>query len=133
MAKEVCGSTSSKYSYAQLDEINRALKVLKLNNILEDSLPFKQLYSLRGKLMSQLGLKIPRVTSLLKLVAGLSPGEIRCWHDAESGWFTEARERPGAPPVYRHVSDEVAVAVLKGEVTHELEVMLMKPDDYLGE
>lgn len=132
MAEE-CSSTSTKYNYRQVDEITRALNVLRLNGILEDALPYKSLYSLRGKILKQIGIKFPRVPSLLSLVAGLSPGTIKVWHDAESGFMTEARAKEGAPPVYHHVSDEVAIKILKGELTKELEVELMKPDSYLGE
>lgn len=128
-----CGSTSTKYNYNQLNEIGRALRVLRGAGFLEDSSVYKTLYSLRGKIVSQIGIKFPRVPSLLSLLAGLSPGEIRVWHDAESGFFTEARVSEGALPVYHHVSDAVAVQVLKGELTHELEAELMKPDEYLGE
>ena len=99
----------------------------------EISPAYQQLYSLRGKLLKQVGFKYPRiVTSLLRLVA-LSPGRITLWHDVESGWMSEARVRPGAPPVYRAVSDEVAMALLKEELTHELEQVLMTPDPYIGE
>lgn len=132
MAEE-CASTSTKYNYRQVTEIDRALKVLRLNGILEDSLPYKSLYSLRGKILKQIGIKFPRVPSLLKLVAGLSPGTIKVWHDAESGFMSEARAKEGAPPVYKHVTDEVAVSILKGELTHELELELMTPDEYIGE
>jgi len=77
------------------------------------------------------GFKIPRPMTLLIKLVGLSPGEIKLWHDADSGWFTEARAKPGATPVYKHVSDEVAVAILKKEVTHELEAELLTPDKYI--
>ena len=133
MAQPECSSTSTKYNYRQVGEIDRALKVLRLNGILEDSLPYKSLFSLRGKILKQIGIKFPRVPSLLKLVAGLSPGIIRVWHDAESGFMSEARVKPGATPVYKHVSDDVAIKILKGELTKELEAELMTPDQYLGE
>ena len=72
------------------------------------------------------------MTLFLRLL-GLSPGEIKLWHDAECGWFTEAREHPGATPVYHYISDEVAASIIKGELSKELEAELMKPDEYLGE
>jgi hypothetical protein len=71
--------------------------------------------------------------SLLKLVAGLSPGSVKVFHDAESGFFVDARAYEGAPPIYHHVTDEVAGIILGGGLTHELEAELMKPDEYLGE
>ncbi|MBA7559930.1 hypothetical protein ES708_01548 [subsurface metagenome] len=83
--------------------------------------------------MSKLGLRVPRISVLVKLLFALSPGEIKLWADAELGWMTEARARPGAPPVYKYVSDEVAEKIVKGEITHELEEQLLEPDPYVGE
>ncbi len=79
------------------------------------------------------GFKYPRPMTLLIKLVGLSPGTIHLWHDGESGFFTEARAKEGAPPIYHHVTDEVAIKILKGELTHELEAELMKPDEYIGE
>lgn len=97
------------------------------------SLPYQSLFSLRRKILSQIGFKFPRVPSLLGIILGLSPGVIKVWHDSESGWMSEARVRPGAPPVYKKVSDEVAITILKKEITKELEAELLTPDEYLGE
>jgi len=95
--------------------------------------PYSLLYREQGKLMAQVGIKLPRsIIQLIKLI-GLSPGTVSLWHDVESGWMSEARARPGAPPVYKSVSDEVAMAILKGELTHELEEQLLTPDEYYGE
>jgi len=117
----------------QIRELDRALSTMRRFGIDELSGPFRQLSAQRGKLLSQVGFKFPRtISSLLKLL-GLSPGTITLWHDVESGWMSEAREKPGAPPVYKAVTDEVAMALLKGELTKELEQVLMAPDDYYGE
>jgi hypothetical protein len=119
--------------WQQINEIERALGVMRKFKIPVISDAYQDLYKLRGKLLKQVGLKFPRsVTQLLKL-AGLSPGSITLWHDSESGWLAEARERPGAAPVYHYVGDEVAMQVLRGELTHELEATLMAPDLYVGE
>ena len=83
--------------------------------------------------MTRVGFKYPRTISQIARLIGLSPGTITLWHDVESGWMSEAREKPGAPPVYKAVTDEVAMALLKGELTKELEQVLMAPDDYYGE
>lgn len=119
--------------WQQIREIERALGSMRKFGISEVSEAYQKLFSIRGKLMTQVGLKFPRSVSQLVRLVGLSPGSISLWHDIESGWMSEARERPGAPPVYHRVSDEVAMAILKGELTHELELELMKPDEYLGE
>ena len=133
MAEPECASTSTKYNYRQVGELDRAMDVLRGAGFSEDSLPFKSLYSVRGRILAQIGFKFPKLPSLLGLLAGLSPGTIKIWHDIESGWMSEARARPGAPPVYKRVSDEVAITILKKEVTKELEAELLTPDEYLGE
>ena len=119
--------------WSQIRELERAMGTMSRFGISELSPAFQQLFSLRGKLMAQVGFKFPRSVSLIAKLVGLSPGVISLWHDIESGWMAEARERPGAPPVYRAVSDEVAMAILKGELTHELEAELMTPVEYYGE
>jgi hypothetical protein len=120
--------------WGQIKELERALGVLRPRlDIPGVSDAYQKLYGIRGRLLKEVGVKFPRtLTSLFKLM-GLSPGSITIWHDVESGWLAEAREKPGAPPVYHRVSDEVAVKILKKEVTPELEKELLTPDDYLGE
>lgn len=120
--------------WSQIHELDRALKALKPRiDIPGISDAYNLLNAERGKLLTQVGLKFPRTIMQLLKLSGLSPGTVTLWHDVESGWMSEAREKPGAPPVYKRVSDEVAMVILKGELTHELEVELMKPDEYLGE
>lgn len=119
--------------YNQIREVERALSAMRRFGIAETAPAYKQLYAIRGKLLKQVGFKFPRITSLLAKLVGLSPGEVRLWHDLEAGWMVEARAGPGAPPIYRSVSDEIAMTILKGELTKELEATLMAPDDYLGE
>lgn len=113
--------------WQQVGEIEHALSTMRKFGISELSPAYLQLSGIRGRLMAQVGIKAPRVTSLLLKLIGLSPGTVKLWHDVESGWMSEARVKPGAPPVYRAVSDEVAMALLKGELTHELEAELMTP------
>lgn len=97
------------------------------------STPFRALTQARSSLIASTGFRVPRsVTPLLKLF-GLSPGTITLWLDDETGYFTESRLTPGAPPVYHHVSEDMAMVLIKGQLTHELEAELMQPDDYIGE
>jgi len=121
------------HSYRQINEIQRTLRVLTRAGFGPLTEPYQAVYKLQGELMGRLGLRSAKPMSLLKLLAGLSPGSVKLFHDAESGWFTEARERDGAAPVYHHVSDDTAMGLLKGELTHELEAELMKTDEYQGE
>lgn len=119
--------------WQQIRELERAMGTMRTFGISEVAPSFQELYSIRGKLLKEVGFKFPRtITQLIKLAA-LSPGVISLWHDVESGFMTEARTRPGAPPVYKSASDEVAMAILKGELTPELEKELMTPDEYYGE
>ncbi len=113
--------------WQQIRELERALGSMSRFGIAIDSDAYRQLSSLRGKLMKQVGFKFPRTISALVKLVGLSPGTLTLWHDVESGWMTEARERPGAPPVYRAVGDDIAMAILKREVTHELKEQLLTP------
>jgi hypothetical protein len=120
--------------WQQIREVERAINKLKPHiDIPGVSDAMSELSSIRGRLLRTVGLKFPRTISQILKLAGLSPGTVTLWHDVESGWMTEARERPGAPPVYHYVKDEVAITILSGKLTHELEAILMKPDDYLGE
>ncbi len=119
--------------WKQVHETDRALDVMRISGIPGVSEAYRKVYGIRAKLLAQVGIKFPRsITQLVKLV-GFSPGVISLWHDVESGWMSQARARPGAPSVYKSVSDEVAMAILKGEVTKELELELLTPDEYLGE
>jgi len=117
--------------WRQIDQLDKALGSLRHTGLGPGTTPFDTLWELRGKIFGQIGVKYPRTLTQLVKILGLSPGTITLWHDVESGWMSEARARPGAPPVYKHVSDEVAMAILKKEVTHELEAELLTPDKYI--
>ena len=125
-----CSVIAQRYA---LQRVRGALTVLTKAGFGPLTEPYQAVLKMRNELMESLGLMKPTKTSLVKLFLGLSPGTISVWLNSDSGWFTEARERPGAPAVYHYVSDEVASSLLKGELTHELESELMKPDEYLGE
>lgn len=115
--------------WQQVHEIERALGTMRRFGIDELSAPYQELHRIRGKLMAQVGVKFPRSVSQLAKLIGLSPGVISLWHDVESGWMSEARTRPGATPVYRTIDDVSAMAILKGEVSKELEAELLTPPE----
>lgn len=119
--------------WRQIDELDKALGALRGTGLGSGTTPFDTLWKLRGKIYGQIGFKFPRTLTQLIKVFGFSPGTITLWHDVESGFMSEARARPGAPPVYKRVSNEVAMTILKKEVTKELEADLLTPDEYLGE
>jgi hypothetical protein len=119
--------------WQQINELEKAMKTMGRFGIEESDPAYKALLTKRGALMAEVGRKFPReITPMSEEMVFLSPA-IRLWHDVESGWMSEARERPGAPPVYHYVKDEVAMAILKKEVTPELEQVLLTRDDYIGE
>jgi len=119
--------------WQQVHETDRAMRALRLRGIPITNPAMTELSALRGKLLAQIGIKYPRVTSLLAKIIALSPGSIKLWHDVESGWMVEARIKPSSPPVYHSVDDDVAAMIVRGEMTHELEKRLMTPDEYIGE
>lgn len=119
--------------WQQIGELEKALGTMRRFGIEETDPAYQALFGKRGALLVQVGRKFPRSAMQLRLIPGFSPGVISLWHDVESGFFAEARVTPRAPPVYRAVSDEVAMAILKKEVTPELEKELMTPDPYIGE
>ena len=117
--------------WRQIDELDKALGSLRHTGLGPGTTPFDTLWKLRGKIYGQIGIKFPRSLTQLIKIFGLSPGTITLWHDIEAGWMSEARAYPGAPPVYKSVSDEVAMTILKKEVTKALEAELMTPDEYV--
>jgi len=119
--------------WTQIRELERTLGSLRQFGILETSDAYRQLNALRGKLMKQVGFKFPRALTLVTKLAGLSPGVLKLFHDVESGFMSEARAKPGAPPVYHYMDYELAATILKGELTHEQFEQLVTPDDYTGE
>lgn len=113
--------------YQQLREIEKALGAIRRAGLPASSLPYRELYKIRGKLMGQISYKVPRSVTQLVRIAGLSPGELALWHDAESGFMVEARAYPGAPPVYHRVEESIAEDILAGRRLHEYEERFLQP------
>ncbi|MBA7579191.1 hypothetical protein ES708_21060 [subsurface metagenome] len=121
------------FQSAEIARLERELEQLRGWGVPETESGFQRLLGGLGTAIGKVGRVLSRTTTLVRTITGLSPGEIRLWADAELGWMTEARARPGAPPVYKYVSDEVAEKIVKREITPELEEQLLTPDPYLGE
>jgi len=119
--------------WQQVRELERALGSLRRLGISEVTEPYQKLFQLRGKLMKQVGFKLPRTISQILKLAALSPESLTLWHDVESGWMSEARAKPGTPPVYHYISDEEAVAIINKQVPPELKQKLLTPETYVGE
>ena len=123
----------AQYQRMQLSRLDNVMARMLHELIPIESTPFRAVWEARAKLEASMGFKLPRpVFSLLSLF-GLSPGTLTLWLDSETGYFVEAREKPGAPAVYHAVGDAVAMTILKGELTHEQFEDLKIPDPYLGE
>jgi len=121
------------HTYGALSKLESSMRSLERAGLGPATEPYQILSRARRAIWESVGIRQPKLTQLLLQIIGLSPGTIRVFHDAETGWFTEAREKPGDPPIYHQVSDVVAAQILKGKLTHELEAELMTPDEYLGE
>jgi len=121
------------FQYNELNKLNEQLEMMRKWGVSETDPGFLNLMTARGAAMGKIGLYKPRTTVLAFSIPGLSPGELKLWSDAEIGWKTEARAKPGAPPVYKSVSDAVAERIVKGELTHEEFMELLTPDEYIGE
>ena len=119
--------------WQQVHEVEHALTVMERFGIDPGSPAFVALQGKRAGLLAEIGYKFPRSYDWLTFLAGESPGTIRLGHDVETGFFAEARIKPGAPPIYHRLSDEEAMAILREEISPELHDRLFTPDPYLGE
>jgi len=129
-------STPKEHLRMQWDEVHRAesdLATLDRLGVSSTDPAYTRLQGILEPTKAKVGRRLPRIITWLASMFGFSPGIIKLWHDGDFGFMSEARTRPGAPPVYKKVSDEVAVAIIKREVTPEMEKELMTPDPYIGE
>lgn len=94
---------------------------------------YDAVYSKRGELLTQIGVKFPRIDYSLSMWEDFSPERLRTWFDPEFGFMVEGRTAPGAPPVYTMVTAEVVAAIIKREVTPDQIKALLTPDTYTGE
>ena len=119
--------------WGQIHELDRALGTMERFGIETTDPAYLALEGRRAGLLAQVGTKFPRSYDWLTFLAGESPGTIRLGHDVETGWFSEARVRPGAPPIYHRLTDEEAMAILREKISPELHDRLFTPDPYIGE
>lgn len=141
--------------WQQVHTLDESLRALENAGIGEDNPAYQVIWQQRGEVISTIGKKFPRkvvaishegVLSRLHTLgleyAGASPGftaeelknaTIKVWLDIESGWMAEARFRPGAPPIYRKLTAEQAISLIKREETPKLIAQLFHEDDYIGE
>ena len=125
--RDVEGCRPNVYRH-QVTEVERALNSLRAAGIGEATAPFRILERERAKLLRNIGVKLPRATNLLFRLVGLSPGVIALFHDNEEGFMVEARRSVQAEPVYHIVPSDVAMKVLKHDISPELQEFLMTPE-----
>jgi len=121
------------FQQREFDKLTSQVNMMRQWGISDLDPGFQKLMAARSEAFSKIGLNLPRTTTLIKTLVGLSPGEIKLWADAEIGWVVESTAAPGAPVVRKLVPDQVAELLLTGKMTHELEEVLMAPDTYEGE
>lgn len=130
MSKPAFHLFMQRYSLFRHQQHTSALRRARIPEAAESFIRFMRV---GDQLKINIGLRLPKPVAFILKLVGLSPGSITLWYDAECGWLTEARATPDAPPVYHYVEDNTAISLFKGELTHELEEVLMTPDTYLGE
>ena len=128
-----CGSASTDYHWYQVREIDRALATMDKFGIDPTSVAYQKLWRERGAVLAQVGTRHPKSYEWLTFLAGESPGTIQLGHDSEYGWFSEARVRLGAPPIYHRLTDEEAMAILREQISPELHDRLFTLEEYYGE
>lgn len=119
--------------WQQVRTADRALAQLEQLGLGPGTEAYQAVWGKRGEVLAQIGLKFPRVDYSLSVWREFSPERVRAWFDPEFGFMVEVRTAPTAAPRYKMVTPEVAVAVIKGELTPELKAQLLMPDEYLGE
>ena len=122
-----------QFQQAELSKLDEQLEMMRRWGVLESDPGFQALQAARGVATGKIGRMLPRLVTWVKSLFGFSPGEIKLWADAEIGWKIETRAKPGAPPIYKYVPDEVAEKIVKEELTHEEFQQLLMPDPYIGE
>ncbi len=115
------------YYWHQLSNLQQtSLRMIGLGVALDNPM-YADLRTARRAVLGQVREKYPRqVVSIARFIR-LSPGELGLWYDVERGWMVEVRERPGAPPVYNPVSDEVAADIVQGRNIHEYQARYARP------
>lgn len=122
-----------KMHWAQVHKAEEDLATLQRLGVEETHPAYQKAWLARGEALAKVGYQHPRVQAWLVDWATWSPTLIRLMEDTELGFVAVVKAYEGAIPIYKRVSDEVAVAIINKEVTPELEKELLAPDPYLGE
>ena len=114
--------------WQQVHTADTALRDLERLGLGPGTDPYNAVLGKRGELLAQIGRKFPRIDYSLSMWMDFSPRRARAWFDPEFGFMVETREEPGALPLYKMVTPEEAAAVIKDELTPELEERLFAAD-----
>jgi hypothetical protein len=113
--------------------VNSALRTMGVSPYALKLPVYSELRALRYQLLSQVSAPFPRISMLIRMITGLSPGSVRLWLDTENGWMCEGRKTPGSTPVYHSITAEQAQLLLREDPDPELAHRMMEPDQYAGE
>lgn len=122
-----------KYRWNQMSIVNSALRTMGVSPYALKLPVYSELRALRYQLLSQVSAPFPRISMLIRMITGLSPGSVRLWLDTENGWMCEGRKTPGSTPVYHSITAEQAQLLLREDPDPELAHRMMEPDQYAGE
>ncbi|MBU2060204.1 MAG: hypothetical protein KKB38_21035 [Gammaproteobacteria bacterium] len=146
------------YKYwEQFDEIEKGREVLLSAGIGPGHTAYEALWKERGAVLAKARAAAPstresptvahisvlgRLQALGLEYAAFSPQRaaeefeetvITARFDIETGWFAEARMKPGDLPIYHQITAEEAISIIKGEPSYDLMARLLRAEEYVGE
>ena len=122
-----------KGKWAMVNQVEKSLSALNRAGMGVGFQPYDLLYIQRGKLLATVGIKVPRVPTILRSLFGFSTGTVRVFWEPEREWWLEVRDTPEGRPRYRGITMEQGVQLCKEPVDVDLVHALMEPDLYAGE
>lgn len=122
-----------QYKYIQANTITKALRTMGFSPYSMNLPVYGELMALRSQILSEIMPATPRISLLLRTIVGLSPGSVRVWLDTEQGWMCEGRKTPSSNPVYHHITEAQAQALMQEHPDPDTAHRMMEPDPYVGE
>ena len=117
----------------QISEITKATRLMAADSYTIALPGYAELRAIKSDLISGIFEGTPRLRVLIRTIVGLSPGNVRVWHDTEQGWMAEGRKTPTSSPVYHQITEADAAQLIGAHPNPELSHRMMEPDSYVGE